>query len=148
VTRFIWSSRGDTSDVNTGIYSITTAQLIAWNPPAGPLYNGLWVNTYACASIIGVELPETTTHLNNGLATPKPIQAGMVPNRNKFYLVENGQTCAVIAAMYLISTVQFIQWNPASKNDCSGLWGSAVSRLLHLIAQLPSGKYWFRIVQY
>jgi hypothetical protein len=51
----------------------------------------------------------------------------MVGNCNKFHFVDKGQTCATIAALYSISTAQFIQWNPAVNSDCTGLWASTVS---------------------
>jgi hypothetical protein len=61
------------------------------------------------------------------VSTPVPTQTGMVGNCNKFHFVRQDQTCEVIAALYSISTAQFIQWNPAAKSDCSGLWASTVS---------------------
>ncbi|KAK3905566.1 hypothetical protein C8A05DRAFT_12620, partial [Staphylotrichum tortipilum] len=66
----------------------------------------------------------TSTLPANGVATPAPIQDGMTGNCNKFYKVEVGQTCATTAALYSISSTRFIQWNPAAKSDCTGLWAS------------------------
>ncbi|AEO59463.1 carbohydrate-binding module family 50 protein [Thermothelomyces thermophilus ATCC 42464] len=48
----------------------------------------------------------------------------MVGNCNKFHFVEKDETCDTIAALYSISASQFLQWNPAAKADCSGLWAS------------------------
>ncbi|KAI0103312.1 carbohydrate-binding module family 50 protein [Nemania sp. FL0031] len=64
------------------------------------------------------------TQLINGVSTPTPTQAGMVSNCNHFHFVESGQTCSAIAALYDISVAQFVQWNPAAKSDCTGLWAS------------------------
>ena len=71
--------------------------------------------------------PPTTTTAGNGVATPVPTQSGMVGNCNKFHFVATGQTCDTIAALYDISTAQFIQWNPAVQSGCTGLWASTVS---------------------
>ncbi|KAL2167457.1 hypothetical protein VTG60DRAFT_1208 [Thermothelomyces hinnuleus] len=48
----------------------------------------------------------------------------MVGNCNKSHFVEKDETCDTIAALYSISASQFLQWNPAAKADCSGLWAS------------------------
>jgi hypothetical protein len=53
----------------------------------------------------------------------------MVSNCNKFHFVQRGQTCATIAPLYSISVAQFVQWNPAAKSDCSGLWAETVGVL-------------------
>lgn len=50
----------------------------------------------------------------------------MVGNCNKFHWVEKDQSCTTIAELYSISTAQFVQWNPAAKSDCSGLWALTV----------------------
>jgi hypothetical protein len=50
----------------------------------------------------------------------------MVGNCNKFHYVEKEQSCVTIATLYSISTSQFVQWNPAAKSDCSGLWALTV----------------------
>ena len=86
----------------------------------------------------------TTTVPGNGVTTPLPIQDGMVGNCNKFHRVELGESCATIAPLYSISSAQFIQWNPAAKSDCSGLWGSTVSHpgltMLPVPRSGPPGK--------
>ncbi|KAK5657992.1 hypothetical protein OQA88_2546 [Cercophora sp. LCS_1] len=124
---FYFVKPGDSCDAIASANRITLAQFLAWNPAAGATCSGLWANAYACVSIIGVDPPPpttTTTSAGNGVTTPVPTQAGMVANCNKFHFVASGQTCAVIASLYSISTAQFTQWNPAANADCSGLWAS------------------------
>jgi hypothetical protein len=74
-------------------------------------------------------LPSTTTTTlpGNGVATPASTQPGMIGKCNKSHFVDTEQTCAAIAALYSISTTQFVQWNPAAKSDCTGLWALTVS---------------------
>ncbi|KAH8898728.1 hypothetical protein GQ53DRAFT_635263, partial [Thozetella sp. PMI_491] len=64
----------------------------------------------------------TTTQPGNGVTTPVPTQDGMVKNCNKFHFVAKGQACATVISLYSISLAQFVQWNPAAKSDCTGLW--------------------------
>ncbi|KAK8080354.1 hypothetical protein PG997_008172 [Apiospora hydei] len=116
---------GDSCATIASSHDITLAQFFAYNPAAGSTCSGLWANAYACVSIIGMTPPPpTTTQPDNGVTTPVPTQSGMVSDCNKFHLVENGQTCSTIASLYSISFAQFVQWNPAAKSDCSGLWSS------------------------
>ncbi|KAK8028333.1 LysM domain-containing protein [Apiospora marii] len=116
---------GESCDDIANSHGITLAQFLAFNPAAGSTCSGLWANAYACVSTIGMTpAPPTTTQPSNGVITPVPTQIGMVSDCNKFHMVENGQSCSVIASLYSISVAQFVQWNPAVKSDCSGLWSS------------------------
>ncbi|KXJ87029.1 LysM domain-containing protein, partial [Microdochium bolleyi] len=58
----------------------------------------------------------------NGIETPIPTQIGMISNCDKFYFVQQGDNCAAIATKHGITQAQFVQWNPAVGNDCTGLW--------------------------
>ncbi|KAI4858574.1 hypothetical protein F4820DRAFT_442209 [Hypoxylon rubiginosum] len=121
---FYYVKTGDSCANIASSHGITLAQFLQWNPNAGSTCGGLWADAYACVSVLGTGPSPTSTQPGNGVATPTPTQDGMVSNCNKFHFVYNGQTCATIAALYSISVAQFVQWNPAAKSDCSGLWGS------------------------
>ncbi|RDL39248.1 uncharacterized protein BP5553_03588 [Venustampulla echinocandica] len=106
---------------------ISLSQFYNWNPAAGTSCAGLWSETYCCISITGIEpstttTTSTTTAPGNGIATPTPIQSGMVTNCNKFYLVPAGEGCATIVSKNGISLSQFTTWNPAAGSTCAGLW--------------------------
>jgi hypothetical protein len=73
--------------------------------------------------------PSTTTTASAPNDTPSPTQDGMVGTCNRFHWVADGQDCASIAALYSITVSQFVQWNPAAKSDCSGLWARTVGCL-------------------
>jgi len=137
---------GDSCDSIVAANHITLSQFLAWNPSAGASCAGLWANAYACISIIGVDpsptsttatTSTTTTPPGNGVTTPLPTQVNMVTNCNKFHFVQGGQTCATIAGLYSISTSQFVSWNPAAGNDCSGLWASTYA-CVGVIGQTPT----------
>lgn len=58
----------------------------------------------------------------NGIATPTPIQPGMVDNCDAFHFVVDTEICSTIVKKYGISLSQFYKWNPNVGTDCAGLW--------------------------
>ncbi|KAJ8117941.1 hypothetical protein OPT61_g989 [Boeremia exigua] len=110
--------------------SISLSQFYAWNPNVGTDCGGLWLDVYVCVSIVGHN-PTTTTAPpsttvkptpTNGIATPTPVQTGMVSNCDAFHFVKSGDLCANIVQRYGISLSQFYKWNPAVGSSCSALW--------------------------
>ncbi|KAI3006398.1 CAZyme family GH18 [Aspergillus niger] len=69
----------------------------------------------------------TTTSTANATApavtTPAAVQSGIVSDCTEFYQAIANDGCAAIATAHDITLAQFIEWNPAVKSDCSGLWG-------------------------
>ncbi|KAH7323619.1 LysM domain-containing protein [Rhexocercosporidium sp. MPI-PUGE-AT-0058] len=128
---FYFVVSGDTCATISSKKGITLTQFVAWNPAAKSDCSGLWANTYACISIVGhtpptstTATPTITTKTGNGVATPTPIQTGMVKNCKSFYFVKSGDTCTTIATANKITVANFISWNPAAKSDCTGLWAN------------------------
>lgn len=124
--RFYKVVSGDTCVVVASKAGISTTQFAAWNPQTGgAACSSLWLGYYVCTGVVGTApSPPTPTQPGNGVATPTPIQAGMVGNCKKFHFVKPGETCAVIAANNRISTSDFIRWNPAAGSSCTGLWAN------------------------
>ena len=84
-----------------------------WNPAVRSDCKNLQPKTYACVGLIS----------GNGIATPAPIQRGMVGSCNKFVRVNPGDTCDVVAFFNgPIATEQFVQWN-------TGVGGMACNNL-------------------
>lgn len=117
---------GDTCAAIASSHGISQTQFQNYNPSVGADCSGLGANAYVCVHRIGTptnpDPTTTTTSSGNGVATPTPIQDGMVSNCGRFHFVVQGDICASIAATYGITTANFVRWNPAVKNDCSGLW--------------------------
>jgi hypothetical protein len=110
-------------------YGISLSQFYTWNPKIGTDCGGLWLGVNVCVSIIGVgpstppaSASPTPTKSGNGIATPTPIQSGMIDRCNKFHLVVDGDICSSITTKYTISFTQFYNYNPGIGKDCSTLW--------------------------
>ncbi|POR39553.1 Uncharacterized protein TPAR_00248 [Tolypocladium paradoxum] len=65
----------------------------------------------------------TTSTSTSGppVATPTPVQDGMVKGCKTFKLVTEGLTCRDIAYQYGLLESQLVSFNPAFKEDCSNL---------------------------
>ncbi|KAL0935699.1 LysM domain-containing protein [Colletotrichum truncatum] len=122
--KFHFVQSGDTCAVIARNYGVSVSQVVSWNG----LNNGctdLWGDTYACVGLIGgtqTSIAPVTTTAGNGVQTPAPVHNGIVKNCAKFHLVQSGDTCAVIARNYGLSTSQVVSWNGLN-NGCTDLWG-------------------------
>ncbi|KAF2004067.1 carbohydrate-binding module family 50 protein [Amniculicola lignicola CBS 123094] len=114
---------GDQCGTIAAKYGISLSQFYSWNPDVGTSCGGLWLETYVCVSIIGVNPPSSTAAPTptNGISTPSPIQTGMVGNCDLFYKVASGDECGNIATKYGITLTQFYTWNPAVGSTCNKL---------------------------
>ncbi|MBE3043721.1 LysM peptidoglycan-binding domain-containing protein [Candidatus Bathyarchaeota archaeon] len=109
---------------------ISLADFFKWNTAIGSDCRSLLADVHVCVGVIGGSVPPTpttttlttTTRPGNGVATPTPIQDGMVTNCDKFHKVVKGDTCWDIAADSRISQANFYKWNKAVGTDCGGLW--------------------------
>ncbi|KAJ5988345.1 hypothetical protein N7481_003555 [Penicillium waksmanii] len=122
----------DTCAALESFYGMNVAQLVSWNPS---------LSTTACTLTEGwsycVEAPAvkptttkatststltTTTTTTTAASGPSPTQRGLISTCNAFYFVQSGDYCAGITSTYGNFTLdQFYSWNPAVKNDCTGL---------------------------
>ncbi|KAH6717692.1 hypothetical protein BKA61DRAFT_716055 [Leptodontidium sp. MPI-SDFR-AT-0119] len=110
---------------------ISLANFYSWNPAVGSSCGSLWLDTYVCVNVIGgttiVSTPTstqkpTTTSAGNGIATPTPIQAGMVTNCRTFHLVVSNDECGTIATKAGITLANFYTYNPGVGSSCGSLW--------------------------
>jgi LysM repeat protein len=106
-------------------HGIELNDFYGWNPAVKNDCGGLQAEVYVC---VGVKGSATTTSENipsttlGGIgSTPTPIQDGMVTGCKDFYFVQAGDGCWAIANDRGIELNDFYEWNPAVKNDCSGL---------------------------
>jgi LysM repeat protein len=120
---FYFVESGDTCYDIAAENGIPLGTFYAWNEAVKTDCSGLQAEVYVC---VGVgSRPTTTTTAPTSTATvfptPTPIQDGMVANCGKFYFVQPGDGCWDLAAEEGIALGDFYAWNPAVKDDCSGL---------------------------
>jgi hypothetical protein len=117
----------------------------------GPECKGLWADTYYCVGIPGtptVPITSSTAKATpTGAPKPSPTQDGLISTCEKFYFagkqgydtnlameqlltpwsLVKDDTCAKIVKKFGTFTVKdFIAWNPAVGDDCSGLWADTL----------------------
>lgn len=113
---------GDSCAAIESTFSITFAQLYAWNPSIGSNCEFLDVGVIYCVaapatSTTSVSLPNPTT-----TAVPQPLQSGVVANCNKYYQIVSDDNCAKIEAEYGITDTQFKNWNQGLNSQCTNLF--------------------------
>ncbi|KAL5365890.1 hypothetical protein BJX96DRAFT_159953 [Aspergillus floccosus] len=135
-----WANSISSTDTCTALesfYGITTAQLVSWNPSLSTTDCTLNVGWSYCVEAPAVKTTttkattttsKTTTTTTTTAATttsaggPSPTQPGIASTCNAFYYVQKDDYCYAIVTSYGNFTLdQFYTWNPAVKNDCSGL---------------------------
>ncbi|KAL4982032.1 hypothetical protein BDW68DRAFT_171469 [Aspergillus falconensis] len=144
---FYYVEAGDSCAAIASEHGISQTQFRNWNPSVGIDCAGLWANVYVCVGVLGDTTEPTTTTTSttppgpttppNGIETPIPIQPGMVDNCDAFHFVKQGETCAIITAMYSISLTQFTSWNPTVGRTCTGIWADAYV-CVSIIGHTPS----------
>ncbi|KAJ8131831.1 hypothetical protein O1611_g1793 [Lasiodiplodia mahajangana] len=126
-TNWVAATSSDTCESIAADNFISLPDLYTYNPSLSasscPLIVG---DSYCVEENFGVPPPPTSSTTTssttgNDISTPSPVQTGIASNCNKFYYVQDGDTCSVIAAMYGIPLAQFYAWNPAAGPTCATL---------------------------
>ncbi|KAH6608260.1 LysM domain-containing protein [Trichoderma cornu-damae] len=114
----------DCSKIVAKFGTFTFADFLAWNPAVGETCGGLWLDYYYC-----VATPEKPTGTKSSSApaptssVPSPVQDGITPQCKTYYKAVSGDDCSKIVAKYGTFTfADFLKWNPAVGDTCSGLW--------------------------
>ncbi|KAJ5556384.1 hypothetical protein N7494_000299 [Penicillium frequentans] len=128
---------GDDCATIASDYDISLTDFYAWNPAVGSTCASLWVDDYVCVGVAAsassavVTTAYATTLVTSTvpasgsstpLATPTPIESGMVNDCDAFHLVISGDECATIASDAGITLDEFYDWNPTVGDSCSSLW--------------------------
>ncbi|KXX76783.1 hypothetical protein MMYC01_209123 [Madurella mycetomatis] len=106
-------------------WGISHEDFIKWNPSVEPDCSGIKIGNSYCVEVNwGIPSTTTTTAAPTSTTTPKPspTQPGLIDTCTKFYRAVSGDICVGIAAAYGNFTfADFLAWNPAVGQDCSGL---------------------------
>lgn len=139
---------GDTCDKISQMYgTFSTAQFIEWNPAVGSSCTGLWADYYYCVGVPGTPTSRTSTagptstKPANGVTTPQPTQPNMVQDCDQFVYVNPGDQCGTVASRAGVSLSDFLQWNPSTGKDCSGLWANTYACVGVIPAIALSARY-------
>ncbi|KAH6687319.1 LysM domain-containing protein [Plectosphaerella plurivora] len=94
---------------------IALSDFYKWNPGVNSGCTNLILGAYACTGVTA----QTPTQPD--VATPTPIQPGMVGNCNKFHDIKSTTTCQGIADYNKIALADFYKWNPGVNSGCTNL---------------------------
>ncbi|KAK4215157.1 carbohydrate-binding module family 50 protein [Rhypophila decipiens] len=85
----------------------------------------LWSDYFICLATSETRpTPRTITSGPPINPTPQPVQAGIAPNCQRYYLVRSGDSCWDISVAISVPLNTFLSWNPALGQVCGGLWGA------------------------
>lgn len=112
---------GDQCDSIAQKHSISVAQFRAWNTEINASCSNLWADYYVCVRVPGATTPPTTT-TTGPAPSNSPLMPGVVASCNRFYKVQSGDGCDVIAQKNGITTAQLRSWNAEINASCTNLW--------------------------
>ncbi|PYH98159.1 hypothetical protein BO71DRAFT_282154, partial [Aspergillus ellipticus CBS 707.79] len=113
------ANEGDTcSNVTSSLGYLDVTQFEEWNTGIN-CSSALTEGTYYCVGNFTTNpLPSTTS------VQPTAVQSGITASCTGWYLADDDDTCTDIVMMFgTFSEADFLAWNPAVGNDCSGLTG-------------------------
>ncbi|KAL6150732.1 hypothetical protein ACJQWK_00294 [Exserohilum turcicum] len=92
----------------------------AWDPYCFPVTTGPVLPSPT--DIASTCYPTISTIIPEGFVKPPaPINLGTSDNCNKWHVVGQGDTCAILESKYKISHASFMSWNPSLTDTCSNL---------------------------
>ncbi|RYO96244.1 hypothetical protein DL763_003318 [Monosporascus cannonballus] len=111
-------------------WSLSHADFVNYNPSVKDDCSGIKVGNSYCVEVnYGFPRPTTVSSSSTvqptptGDPKPSPTQDGLIGTCSRFYLAVAGDTCDKIVKKYGTFTFDdFLEWNPAVGDDCSGLW--------------------------
>ncbi|KAL1617782.1 hypothetical protein SLS54_007561 [Diplodia seriata] len=126
-TTFYKAVSGDSCTAIVNRYgTFSVADFTTWNPAVGEDCSGLWLGYYYCVGVPGTPTTKPTTTQTSAMPTatgPSPTQDGIISTCTRYYKAVSGDSCSKIASSYgTFSLDDFLSWNPAVGEDCSGLW--------------------------
>jgi hypothetical protein len=94
--------------------------------------SGIKVGNSYCVEVVRQPQPEPTSSTETSaaatpsptkVAKPSPTQDGLINTCTNFYFAVANDNCEKIAKKFgTFSVSEFISWNPAVGDDCSGIW--------------------------
>ena len=100
-----------------GANDITLQQFENWNPDVDGACDNLWIGYSYCVKADA----SCDTGSSTPVATPNPVQKGMVSGCKKFYRAQQGDYCVLVADKFGIDVATFMEWNPAVGKECGSM---------------------------
>ncbi|KAI1166824.1 hypothetical protein F5B18DRAFT_676807 [Nemania serpens] len=154
---------GDTCNSISASQSVTFQQIVGWNPTLNTYCTNLIAGQDICVSppggavslttIPGAQPTQTGIYASTTVAPPGPAASGTTRNCGKWYIVQPGDFCQLVALNSTIDLGLFLSINPSLDAKCSSLlagvyycvrptadWNStATSTVVDPPAPTPSG---------
>ncbi|ERF73915.1 hypothetical protein EPUS_05338 [Endocarpon pusillum Z07020] len=122
---------GDTCDGVARQALVTFQQLVAWNPALDNYCTNLRSGENICVSppgghqslttIPGATVTQTAVYGTTTVARPVPVASGTTRSCSKYYQVQSGDYCQLIALNNAITLGLFIAINPEVDSSCTNL---------------------------
>lgn len=122
---------GDSCDKIAASQSITFQQIVGWNPTINTYCTNLIADQDICVSppggaislttIEGATPPQTAIYATTTVAPPGPAASGTTRDCGKWYLVQPGDFCQLVALNKTIDLGLFLSINPSLDSSCSNL---------------------------
>ncbi|OLN96712.1 LysM domain-containing protein-like protein 4 [Colletotrichum chlorophyti] len=125
--RYYQVQSGDSCDAIAQKNGITVAQLKSWNTDINASCSNLWLDYYVCTRVPGAVVPTTTLRPSTTTAaatgpTVSPVMPGAAANCDRYYKIQSGDSCDVVASKNGITVAQLRSWNTDINAGCSNLW--------------------------
>ncbi|KAL3433375.1 hypothetical protein BDV09DRAFT_186749 [Aspergillus tetrazonus] len=123
---------GDTCiDIAAKFSGISYQQIVAWNPTINPYCTNLLVGHNICVgppggianftTVPGATATQTDLYATETASRPTPVAEGTTTKCGKYYLVQPGDYCEIIALNQTVSLEMFLAMNPQIDDACSNL---------------------------
>jgi len=122
---------GDTCVAIANSSSTSFQQIISWNPTLDNYCTNLIAGQNICVgppggfqnftTIAGASVTQTALYATTTAARPSPVASGTTPRCGKYYLVQAGDYCQLVALNATISLNLFEAINPQIDNACDNL---------------------------
>ncbi|KAL3478573.1 hypothetical protein BJX99DRAFT_105093 [Aspergillus californicus] len=107
-----------------GVWGITLADFLRWNPSLTPSCGNFLADTSYCVEAFGEPDPTTSTTTTTTTAGPPgETQPGQIATCNRWDLVQSGDSCDTYTAKYPgVTLADLTTWNSEIGAQCQFLW--------------------------
>ncbi|RYP60326.1 hypothetical protein DL769_008158 [Monosporascus sp. CRB-8-3] len=122
---------GDTCIGIANQFSTSYQQIVAWNPIINPYCTNLLVDHNICVgppggvanftTVPGATATQTAIYATATAARPTPVAEGTTSKCGKYYLVQPGDYCEIVALNQTVPLDMFLGMNPQIDDECSNL---------------------------